>query len=124
MKETIINQISEMISDYRVCKQYALKKRDSIGITIYQKLISEFSSLRNIIYSLSDKKNQEKYLKLYSWNTIAVKEPNGNLRKEIMQVIYVYSDYSVECELFFYTDELWETWLLLMKEVAKDAKKK
>lgn len=120
MKAIILKEINEMISDYRVCKQDALKKRDSIGITIYQKLISEFSSLRNIIHSLSDEKNQEKYLKLYSWNTIAVKEPNGNLRKETMQVIYVYSDYSVECELHFYTDELWETWVLLMKEVGKE----
>lgn len=124
MKATILKQINEMIAEYRVCKQDALKKNDSIGITIYQKLISEFSSFRNIIHSLPDEKNQEKCLKLYSWNTIAVKEPNGNLRKKTMQVIYVYSDYTVECELSPYTEELWETWVLLMKEVGKELKKK
>lgn len=123
MKETIINRISKMISDYRGYKKYALKKRDSIGNLVNQKLISEFSSLRNIIYSLPDPA-KEKHLKLFNWHKIAGKDDYGNIQIKLMQVVYIYSDYSVECELIPYTEELWETWVLLMNEVGKDFKKK
>lgn len=116
-KETIIKQINEMISDYRDLKQYALKKNDSIGITLNQKLISEFSSLRNIIYSLPDPA-KEKHLKLFNWHKIEGKDDYGNTQIILMQVVFIYSDFTVECELIPYTEELWETWVLLMKEVG------
>lgn len=62
-----------------------------------------------------------KEFKMFKWAILNFVNPESVTFYKVIHVAYVFDDYSIESDFEPYSDDLWETWEILM-EVYKETK--